>query len=115
MKQLYYAMLATALILTQSCSFEELDIKPDIPQDTAYKVQIYNEINQQPATKVTTDGFCTGDEVGVYLVNYDGQTPGALKVEDNQADNVRFTFNENGDWVSDYDIYYIICICISFY
>ena len=106
MKQLYYAMLATALILTQSCSFEELDIKPDIPQDAAYKVQIYNEINQQPATKVTTDGFCTGDEVGVYLVNYDGQTPGALKVEDNQADNVRFTFNENGDWVSDYDIYY---------
>lgn len=106
MKQLYYAMLATALILTQSCSLEELDIKPDIPQDAAYKVQIYNEINQQPATKVTTEGFCTGDEVGVYLVNYDGQTPGVLKVEDNQADNVRFTFNENGDWVSDYDIYY---------
>lgn len=106
MKQLYYAMLATALFLTQSCSLEELDIKPDIPQDAAYKVQIYNEINQQPATKVTTDGFCTGDEVGVYLVNYDGQTPGVLKVEDNQADNVRFAFNENGDWVSDYDIYY---------
>ena len=106
MKQLYYAMVATALILTQSCSFEESDIKPDIPQDAAYKVQIYNEINQQPATKVTTDGFCTGDEVGVYLVNYDGQTPGSLKVEGNQADNVRFTFNENGDWVSDYDIYY---------
>ena len=106
MKQLYYAMVATALILTQSCSFEELDIKPDIPQDAAYKVQIYNEINQQPATKVTTDGFCTGDEVGVYLVNYDGQTPGVLKVEGNQADNVRFAFNENGDWVSDYDIYY---------
>ena len=99
-------MLAIALILTQSCSFEESDIKPDIPQDAAYKVQIYNEINQQPATKVTTDGFCTGDDVGVYLVNYDGQTPGILKVEGNQADNVRFTFNENGDWVSDYDIYY---------
>lgn len=106
MKQFYYAMAATALILTQSCSFEESDIKPDIPQDAAYKVQIYNEINQQPATKVTTDGFCTGDEVGVYLVNYDGQNPGTLKVEGNQADNVRFTFNENGDWVSDYDIYY---------
>lgn len=106
MKQLYYAMVTTALILTQSCSFEESDIKPDIPQDAAYKVQIYNEINQQPAAKVTTDGFCTGDEVGVYLVNYDGQTPGTLKVEDNQADNVRFTFNENGDWVSEYDIYY---------
>ena len=106
MKQLYYAMVATALILTQSCSFEESDIKPDIPQDATYKVQIYNEINQQPATKVTTDGFCTGDEVGVYIVNYDGDTPGTLKLEDNQADNVKFQYNENGDWVSEYDIFY---------
>lgn len=106
MKQLYYAMVATALILTQSCSFEESDIKPDIPQDATYKVQIYNEINQQPATKVTTDGFCTGDEVGVYIVNYDGDTPGTLKLEDNQADNVKFSYNENGEWVSEYDIFY---------
>ena len=70
-------------------------------------MQIYSEIHQQPASKVAVDeGFCTGDVVGVYLVNYDGATPGTLKVEGNQADNVRFSYNENGDWVSDYDVFY---------
>ena len=99
-------MATTALLFTQACSFEEITVKPDLPQEGTYKVQIYADIHQQPATKVTTDGFCTGDEVGVYLVNYDGDTPGTLKLEDNQADNIRFTYNESGDWVSEYDIFY---------
>ena len=99
-------MATAALLFTQACSFEEVSFKPDLPQESTYKVQIYADIHQQPATKVTTDGFCTDDEVGVYLVNYNGETPGTLKLEDNQADNVRFTYNENGDWVSEYDIYY---------
>jgi hypothetical protein len=99
-------MSAAALVAMQGCSFEEMKVEQEVPNGETYKVSIYSDIFQQPATKVTTDGFCTGDEVGVYLVNYDGETPGTLQVEDNQADNVRFTYNENGDWVSDYDIYY---------
>ena len=98
--------MATALLFMQACSFEEMKVEPDLPQEGAHKVQIHNDIYQQPATKVTTDGFCTGDEVGVYLVNYDGSIPGTLKLEDNQADNVKFSYNEHGDWVSDYDIFY---------
>ena len=100
-------MAAMALTLVQGCSFEEIGVEPDAPQSVTHKVQIYGEVHQQPATRVAVDdGFCTGDVVGVYLVNYDGATPGTLKVEDNQADNVKFTFNENGEWVSEYDIYY---------
>ena len=99
-------MATAALLLTQACSFEEMKVEPDLSQTGTYKVQIHSDIYQQPATKVTTDGFCTGDEVGVYLVNYDGATPGTLQLEDNQADNVRFSYNETGDWVSEYDIFY---------
>lgn len=106
MKKLFSLMATAALLLTQACSFEEMKVEPDVPQEGTYKVQIHSDIYQQPATKVTTDGFCTGDEVGVYLVNYDGEIPGTLKLEDNQADNVRFTYNESGDWVSEYDIFY---------
>ncbi len=106
MKRLIQFMSVAALIAMQGCSFEEMKADQDVSHGETYKVSIHSDIFQQPATKVTTDGFCTGDEVGVYLVNYDGATPGTLKVEANQADNVRFTFNETGDWVSDYDIYY---------
>ncbi len=106
MKRLIQFMAIASLVSIQGCSFEEMKVEPDIPQSDTYKVQICNDIYQQLATKVTTDGFCTGDEVGVYLVNYDGATPGTLKLEDNQADNVKFKYNENGEWVSDYDVYY---------
>lgn len=99
-------MSVAAMLMMSGCSFEEMKVEPDVPQSETYKVQIYSDIHQQPATKVTTDGFCTGDEVGVYLVNYDGETPGILKLEDNQADNVKFHYDENGEWVSEYDIYY---------
>lgn len=100
-------MTAFAAAMLSSCNLEEPVFQPEASQGAAYQVQIYGEIHQQPASKVAVDdGFCAGDEIGVYLVNYDGSTPGTLKVEDNQADNVRFTFNENGDWVSEYDIYY---------
>lgn len=104
--QVSLLVMATALLCMQSCSFEEMKVEPQNPQEDPYKVSIYSDIFQQPATKVTTDGFCTGDEVGVYLVNYDGETPGTLKLEGNQADNVRFSYDENGEWVSDYDIFY---------
>ena len=106
MRRIISLISAAALILLQGCSFEEPGFEPEASVDAVHKVQIYNEINQRPATKVTTDGFCTGDEVGVYLVNYNGAVPGALRLEGNQADNVRFTYSETGDWVSEYDIYY---------
>ena len=106
MKQLTKLMAMAVLILIQGCSFNESGLKPEGVQGDAYKVSIYSDIFQQPATRVTTDGFCTADEVGVYIVNYNGETPGTLKVEDNQANNVRFSYNENGDWVSDYDVFY---------
>ena len=99
--------MIAALALVQGCSLDGPELKPENPQSTPYKVQIYNEIDQQPATRVAIDdGFCAGDEAGVYMVNYDGDTPGTLMVKDNQADNVRFKFSESGEWVSDYDLFY---------
>ena len=106
MKQLTKLMAMAVLILMQGCTFSETEFKPEDSQGQPYKVSIYSDIFQQPATKVTTDGFCTADQVGVYIVNYNGETPGTLKVEDNQADNVRFSYNDAGEWVSDYDIFY---------
>ena len=106
MKQLTKLMAAVALVAVSGCSFNESGLKPEGVQGDAYKVSIYSDIFQQPATKVTTDGFCTADQVGVYIVNYNGETPGTLKVEDNQADNVKFSYNDVGDWVSDYDVFY---------
>ena len=97
---------SAALITFASCALNEPSLDIDKPSGSLYKVQIGGEILQQPATKVTTDGFCTGDEVGIYVVNYQGDAQGTLLPSKNQADNVRFKYDESGQWVSDYDIYY---------
>lgn len=106
MKRQISLIMIVCLAIAQSCSLDEPTFGPETPGAEPYKVQISGDIDQQPATKVTTDGFCTGDEVGVYIVNYDGETPGKLKLEKNQADNVRFKYDGAGSWVSDYDIFY---------
>ena len=76
------------------------------PDVTSHKVLIEGNIDQRDNTRVDDSGFCAGDVVGIYLVNYDGDTPGTLLLEDNQADNVKFTLAEDGTWDSEYDIYY---------
>ena len=106
MKRQITLIATVGLAFAWSCSLDEPAFGPETPGAEPYKVQIFGDIDQQPATKVTTDGFCTGDEVGVYIVNYDRETPGKLQLEKNQADNVRFKYDGAGSWVSDYDIFY---------
>ena len=94
------------LLSMQGCIVDNVDTVtvPDIA--TAHKVQISSDIHQQRSSRANDGGFCEGDAVGIYLVNYDGETPGTLLVEENQADNVKFTLGEDGSWVSEYDVFY---------
>ena len=106
MKKLFYFSAIAALLSMQGCNVADVDTVtvPDIA--TAHKVQISSDIHQQTSSRVDYSGFCEGDAVGIYLVNYDGDVPGTLLVEDNQADNVKFTLGEDGAWASEYDIFY---------
>ena len=105
-KLLNFSIVATLLAVT-SCVAPDIDlVTPNPNVDGLHKVQIENNIDQHDATRVDDSGFCAGDVVGLYLVNYEGEQPGNLLVEDNQADNVKFTLGEDGSWVSEYDIYY---------
>ena len=105
-KLLNFSVMAMLLAVT-SCVAPDIDLETPNPDvNGLHKVQIENNIDQQDATRVDDSGFCAGDVVGLYLVNYEGEQPGNLLVEDNQADNVKFTLGEDGSWVSEYDIYY---------
>lgn len=56
-------------------------------------------------TKATEYGFETGDCIGVYVVNNNGNTPGTLKDSGNHVDNMRHTYS--GSWTPDSKIYWI--------
>lgn len=106
MKKVFCFIVTATLLMVQGCVTDDLEFAPSPSIDAQQKVQIMGEIDQHDATRVDDSGFCAGDGVGIYLVNYDGDTPGVVQLEDNQADNVKFTFQEDGTWLSEYDVFY---------
>lgn len=98
-------LLWSMLLAIISCSPDQFHHDPQ--NSTVIPVSIYNEIHQTVHTRVNDSGFCDQDAVGIYVVNYNEATPGALLLQGNQADNVRFTFNEEtAKWIPEYTIYY---------
>lgn len=55
-------------------------------------------------SRATDFGFETHDCVGLYVVNYNGSTPGTLLNTGNHVDNMRFTYS--GVWTPDTPIYW---------
>lgn len=91
------ALVATASLMF-SCSQEE--IIPDVE-----RIPINISVGQQTRANDTT--YENRDEVGIYVVNYDGSTVGSLQEEGNQVDNMRFEYNDNGGtWTPDAPIYW---------
>ena len=101
---IYLAAMVVALLLG-ACSddmFEEGG-----QQHGNDRIQLSGDIDQLAVTRVNDNGFCNGDVMGVYIVDYDGGTPGTLKASGNRGDNVRHTFDEpNYKWNSAYDLYW---------
>lgn len=57
-------------------------------------IVLSGEIEQVAVTRVNDNGFCDGDEMGVYIVDYQGSTPGTLQNSGNRGNNVKHTFDE---------------------
>ncbi len=71
------------------------------------RIQLSGDITQLSVTRVNDSGFCDGDVMGVYVVDYDGGTLGTLKPGGNRGDNVRHTYEEaSNHWNSAYDLFW---------
>lgn len=93
-KTFFMALCAIALV---SCNKAT-----DEPQPQVKKIPINIEMGM--FTRATDATFENGDEVGVYVVNYNGNTAGTLLADGNHADNIRHTFSTK--WTPDEVIYW---------
>lgn len=101
---LLYLLAAGAMLLT-GCSDDFFGDKTE--QHDNNRIQLSSDIDQLAVTRVNDNGFCNGDVMGVYIVDYEGNKPGTLKVNGNRGDNVRHTFDEpNYKWSSAYDLFW---------
>lgn len=98
--------IAVPALLT-SCANSLDDLSTPSADDGHMAINISGRIEQEYVTRVNDFGFCDGDNVGIYVVNGEGGVPGTMVTVGNQADNVRFTYDESADrWIPEYDIYF---------
>ena len=77
------------------------------PEENRLAVQLGGVIGTNRDSRATDDGFCDGDRIGVYVVDYANGSPGILKLEGNRATNVGYTYSAGTTlWTPDYDVYY---------
>ena len=98
--------LAFAALLA-GCAQEAM-LEPEVEKGELVPINIYNSINQVQ-TRATAAGFVDKDAVGLFAVNYTEKNAkaGTLVSEGNQADNVKYVFDEaNHKWVPVKSVYY---------
>lgn len=102
---LIYMAVMASVVLCAGCAdglFSE-----DGAQHSARRIELSGEIYQEAVTRIDDNGFCDGDGIGVYIVDYKAGTPGTLQQSGNRADNVCYTYRAaNSKWYSYYDVYW---------
>ena len=97
-----------AALLFASCATDPEGLNTTAPLG-APQINISGTIDQHYSTRVDDNGFCDGDQVGLYGVNYtDNNTqPGTLLDEYNQVNNALYTYSkESGTFTSSGSFYY---------
>lgn len=109
MKKQWYLFLAIgvlSVLILASCNDNEV-IEDASLKGASGIISLVGEIDQVTVTRVNDNGFCDGDVMGVYIVDYQGNTPGTLVGAGNRGNNVQHTFDEAAyKWNSVYDIYW---------
>lgn len=102
----YIVFSAVSALVLMSCNDNEITEGVSRRQDSNV-ISLSGEIDQVAVTRVNDNGFCDGDIMGVYIVDYNGNTPETLANNGNRGTNVPHTFDEAAyKWNSAYDVYW---------
>ena len=103
-----FLLLAGCAAMLASCTNDPFD-EGHVPVSGAPQIHISGSIDQEYTTRVDDGGFCGGDQVGLFGVNYTDKnaTQGILLDSGNQVDNARYTYNEElAQWETVTAVYY---------
>lgn len=102
-----FAIMAGTCALMAGCSLDS-EFESENGLDGRIPLNINGAISQVH-TKATAEGFVDKDAVGLFAVNYSEKNTvaGTLAAEGNQADNVKYVFDESSHkWVPVKSVYY---------
>ena len=109
MKKSFLYFLSCGALLLAGCTQDFDEFEGTGPSNNGPQIEISGTINQTYTTRVDDGGFCDGDQIGLYGVNYteDNTVADTLIDEGNQVDNALYTFDESTwTWKSQGGVYY---------
>ena len=97
--------LLSALALLAACSDE---LASEGGTNAGKPLELQANIQQEYVTRANDNGFADGDQIGVFVVNYENETTAPLlQLAGNHADNVCFTYDDNEyKWNGSYQLYW---------
>lgn len=102
MKYLHTGVLA---ILALSC--QQIDLVEPPQAEERQELNIQGVINQEYVTRANDSGFATGDRMGVYIIDYEGENPGTITGSQHRASNMIYTYNaDDNSWSNPTAIYW---------
>lgn len=105
MKNIYIIAFICSMAACSGGNDPEVPNPEPNPPSIIDKMPISLDVKQLVEVRATDTSFESGDKVGLYVVNYNGTTPGALTNSDNYVSNMRFTFSSSL-WKPDAPIYW---------
>ncbi|MDY4653224.1 MAG: fimbrillin family protein, partial [Prevotella sp.] len=107
MRKNFHLIIYIVLAATVAACTDSIGSFGDDSTADRKRIELTSDIEQLAATRVNDNGFVDGDEMGVYIVDYNGSVPGILSTSGNRGDNMRHTFDEaNNKWTSAYDVFW---------
>lgn len=103
-KLLLFCLVTSVWSSCSSGSDREDPIPPTPEPPITTQIPISLNCGISATTRATDTGYDSGDKLGLYVVNYNGETAGTLQPSGNHADNVCFTYN--GTWTPASTIYW---------
>lgn len=107
MKSRFFVLCPTLAVLLAGCAKEPV-VEPVVDDSGLIPLNIDGSINQIQ-TKVNAAGFVDKDALGLFAVNYseENTVAGTLADNGNQADNVKYVFDEAANkWTPTKKVYY---------
>lgn len=99
-KELFFATIAACVMLASCSSNDESEVIVPEPETTKIPINVTTNL----WTRATDTAFEQNDKVGIFVVNYNGETAGVLSNSGNHVDNMCFTYT--GNWSPTTPIYW---------
>ena len=102
-KKIGFILIALLYACSGGSGSEDPEPTPE-PTPEPVRKEIKMLFGVQDIARATDATFETGDKIGLYVVNYDGQQAGNLQNTGNHVNNMRFVYNSS--WTPDQAIYW---------